>query len=85
MKPTDKYVDEYLDIVQLRNAKAVMTPLTELKSTNLHEETTVCDQAQHTLVKAVVWKLQYITGVRPDLMFATNACHTNMARLHLQI
>ena len=46
-------------------------PLTELKSTNLHDETTVCDQAQHTLFRAVVGKLQYITGVRPDLMFAT--------------
>ena len=71
MKPTNKYVDECLDIVQLRNAKAVMTPLTELKSTNLHDETTVCDEAQHTLFRAVVGKLQYITGVRPDLMFAT--------------
>ena len=29
MKPTAKYVDECLDIVQLQNAKAVMTPLTE--------------------------------------------------------
>ena len=45
VKPTDKYVDECLDIVQLRNAKVVTTPLTELKSTNLHDETTVCDQA----------------------------------------
>ena len=35
VQPTDK-VDECLDIVQLRNANAVMTPLTELKSTNLH-------------------------------------------------
>ena len=32
VKPTDKYVDECLDIVQLQNAKAVMTPLTEQKS-----------------------------------------------------
>ena len=32
VKPTAKYVDEYLDIVQLQNAKAVMTPLTEQKS-----------------------------------------------------
>ena len=29
VKPTAKYVDECLDIVQLQNAKAVMTPLTE--------------------------------------------------------
>ena len=71
MKPTDKYVDECLDIVQLQHAKAVTTPLTERKSLNLHDETTSCDQIQHSLFRAVVGKLQYITGVRPDLMFAT--------------
>ena len=43
VKPTDKYLDECLDILQLRNAKAVM-----LKSTNLHDGTTVCGQDQHT-------------------------------------
>ena len=48
-----------------------MTPLTEQKSLNLHDETTACDQVQHSLFRAVVGKLQYITGVRPDLMFAT--------------
>ena len=71
VKPTAKYVDECLDIVQLHNAKAVMTPLTEQKSMNLHDETTVCDQVQHSLFRAVVGKLQYITGVGPDLMFET--------------
>ena len=71
VKPTAKYVDECLDIVQLQYAKAVMTPLTEQKSLNLHDETTACDQVQHSLFRAVVGKLQYITGVRPDLMFAT--------------
>ena len=35
-----------LDIVQLQKAKAVMTPLTEQKSLNLHDETTACDQVQ---------------------------------------
>ena len=59
MKPTAKYVDEFLDIVQLQNAKAVMTPLTEQKVLNLHDETTVCDQVQHSLFRAVVEKLQY--------------------------
>ena len=39
VKPTAKYVDERLDIVQLLSAKAVMTPLTEQKSLNLHDET----------------------------------------------
>ena len=38
---------ECMDIVQLHNAKAVMTPLMEQKSLNLHDETTVCDQVQH--------------------------------------
>ena len=71
VKPTAKYVDECLDIVQLQNAKAAMTPLTEQKSLNLHDETTVCDQVQHSLFRAVVGKLQYITGVRPDLLLAT--------------
>ena len=68
VKPTAKYVDECLDIVQLQNAKAVMTPLMEQKSLNLHDETTACDQVQHSLFRAFVVKLQYITGVRPDLM-----------------
>ena len=72
VKLTAKYVDECLDIVQLQNAKAVMTLLTEQKSLNLHDETTVCEQVQHSLFRAVVGKLQYITRVRPDLIFATN-------------
>ena len=81
VKPTAKYVD----IVQLQNAKAVMSPLTEQKRLNLHDETTVCDQVQHSLFRAVVEQLQYITGVRPDLMFATKmlviqTCVTNTCR-----
>ena len=67
VKHIAKYVDECLDIVQLQYAKAVMTLLTEQKSLHLHDETTVCDQVQHPLCRAVVGKLQYITGVRPDL------------------
>ena len=39
-----KYVDECLDTVELQHAKAVMTPLTEQKSLNQHDETTACDQ-----------------------------------------
>ena len=85
MKPAAKYVDECLDIVQLQHAKAVMTPLTEQKSLTLHDETTACDQVQHSLFRAVVGKLQYIAGVRPDLMFATKmlviqTCVTNTCR-----
>ena len=79
VKPSAKYVDECLDIVQLQNAKAVMTPLTEQKSLNLHDKTTACDQVQHSLFRAVVGKLQYITGVRPDLMFATKCLSYKLA------
>ena len=79
VKPTDKYIDECLDIVQLQHAKAVMTPLTEQKSLNLHDETTACDQIQHSLFRALVGKLQYITGVRPDLMFATKCLSHKLA------
>ena len=62
-----------------------MTPLTEQKSLNLHDETTVCDQVQHSLFRAVVGKLQYITGVRPDVVFSTKCssyktCVTNTCR-----
>ena len=56
-----------------------MTPLTEQKSLNLHDETTACAQVQHSLFRAVVGKLQYITGVRPDLMFATKCLSYKLA------
>ena len=79
VKPAAKYVDECLDIVHLQNAKAVMTPLTEQKSLNLHDETTACCQVQHSLFRAVVGKLQYITGVRPDLKFATKCLSYKLA------
>ena len=79
VKPTAKYVDECLDIVQLQHAKAVMTLLTEQKSLNLHDETTVYDQVQHSLFRSVVGKLQYITGVRLDLMFATRCLSYKLA------
>ena len=79
VKPAAKFLDECLDIVQLQNAKAEMTPLTEQKSLNLHDEKTVCDQVQHSLFRAVVGKLQYITGVRPDLMFATKCLSYKLA------
>ena len=70
VKPTAKHVEECLDIVQLQNAKAVMTALTEQKSLNLHDKTTVCDQVQHSLFTA---------GVRPDLMFATKCLSYKLA------
>ena len=76
VKPTDKYVNECLDIVQLQNAKAVMTPLVEQKS---HDETTVCDQVQHTLFRAVVGELQYTTRVRADLVFGTKCLSYKLA------
>ena len=75
VKPTAKC----LDIVQLQNTEAVMTLLTEQQSLNLHDETTVCDQVQHSQFRAVVGKLQYITRVRPDLMFATKCLSYKLA------
>ena len=56
-----------------------MTPLTEQESLNLHGETTACDKVQHSLFIAVVGKLQYVTGVRPDLMFATKCLSYKVA------
>ena len=56
-----------------------MTPLTEQKSLNLHDETTARDQVQHSLFRTVVGKLQYITGVRPDLMFSTKCLSYKLA------
>ena len=79
VKLTAKYVDECLDTVQLQNAKAVMTSLTEQKSLNLGDKTTVCDQVQHSLFRVVVGKLQYITGVRLDLMFVTKCLSYKLA------
>ena len=79
VKLTAKNVDECLDIVQMQKSKAVMTPLTEQKSLNLHDETTACDQVQHSLFRAVVVKLQYSTGVRPDLMFAKTCLSCKLA------
>ena len=81
VKPTAKYDDECLDIVQVQNAKAVMTPLTEQKSLNLHDETRVCDQVQHSLFRAVVGKMQYMTGMRPDLTFARKCLSYQLADL----
>ena len=54
VKSTDNYVDESLDTVQLQNEKAGLTPLTEQKSLNQNDETTVCDQVQHSLFRVVV-------------------------------
>ena len=79
VKPTDKYVEKCLDFVQLQDAKSVMTPLAEKKSFNLHDETTACDQVQHSFFRAFVAELQYNTGVRPDLMFATRCLSYKLA------
>ena len=68
VKPTATYVDECLNIVQLQHAKAVMTPLTEQKSLNLHCETTACGQVQHSLFDF------------RDKMFVLQTCVTNTCR-----
>ena len=69
VKPTAKYVDECLDTVQLQNAKAAMTPLTEQKSLNLHDETTVCHQVQQLFFRAVFKKtaVHYWSETRFDV------------------
>ena len=46
---------------------------------NLHDERTACDQVQHSLFRAVVGKLQYITRVRPELMFPTKCLSYKLA------
>ena len=86
VKPTAKYVDDVLDVVQLQNAKAVMTPLTEQKSLNLHDDTTACDQVQHTVFRASGWKtaVHYWSETRFDVR-DKNACHTNLRHQLLQI
>ena len=82
VKPTDKYVDECLDIVQLQYAKAVMTPLTEQKSLNLHDETTACDQVQHSLIVQNSCRktaVHYWSQTRFDLMFETKCLSYKLA------
>ena len=84
VKPTAKYVDECLDIVQLQNAEGVRTLLTEQKGTNLHDEATVCDQVQH-IVQSVGWKtkVQNRSETGPhvrDKMFVILTCITNTCR-----
>ena len=95
VKPTDKYVDECLDLVQLQYAKAVMTPLTEQTSLNLHDETTACDQVQHSLFRAVVGKtaVHYRSETRFDVcdkMFViqtrvTNTCSFDTCQESVEI
>ena len=79
VKRNAKYVDKCLDLVHLQNAKPVVTPLTEHKSANSREETTVCDQAEHALFSAVIDKLQCITGVKSDLLFVTKCLSYELA------
>ena len=81
-----KYVDECLDIVKLQHAKAVMMPLTEQKSLNLHDETTAFDQAQHSFFQVVVGK-NCNTLLEWDQMWCSrqNNYHTNFRHQYFQI
>ena len=79
VRPTSKYVDERLDHVQLQNAKNAVTPVTEQNSSNVHNETNACDQVQHALFRAVVGKLQFITGVRRDPLFEAKCLSYKLA------
>ena len=45
VKPTAMYVDECLEIVHLQNARLVVRSLMQETSANLHDDTTMCDQA----------------------------------------
>ena len=45
MKPTAMYVDECLEIVHLQNARLVVRSLMQETSANVHDDTTMCDQA----------------------------------------
>ena len=85
VKPTAKYVDACLDIVQLQHAKAVMTPLTEQKSLNLHDETTACDQNSTLIIQSSCRKtaVHYWSETRFDVrdkMLVIQTCVTNTCR-----
>ena len=54
VKPTAMYVDGCLELVPVQNAEPIVTPLTEKKSANLHDETSACNQAEHALFRSVV-------------------------------
>ena len=79
MRPIAKYVDECLNLVQLQNTKPVVTPLTEQRCPNLLDGATSCDQVQHSLFRAGVRKLQYITGVKRDLLFVIKCLSYKLA------
>ena len=84
VEPAAKYVDECLDIVQMQNAKAVMTPLTEQKSLNLHDETRV---TKFNTPCSELWLENCSTLPEWDRSWCLrqNACHTNLRHQHLQI
>ena len=88
VKPTAKYVDECLDIVQLQYAKAVMTPFTEQKSLNLHDETTACDQVQHSIQSscrktAVHYRSEIRFVVRDKILVRQNLRHQHLQTWHV--
>ena len=62
-------VDECLDLVQLQNAKPVVTPLN--RRVRIYTKKQTRYQVQHALARVVVGKLQYIAGVGRDLLFVT--------------
>ena len=59
VRPTAKYVDECLALVQLQNGILVVRPLTRSRGVRIYAtKTTARDQVQHALFRAVVGKLQ---------------------------
>ena len=49
------------------------------KSANLRDEITACGQAEHAVLRAVQGKRQYITVVRPYLLFVTTCVSYKLA------
>ena len=65
-----------------------MTPLTEQKSMNLHDETAVCDQVQHFTVQSCCWKTAVydLSGTGSDVrdkMLVKQTCITNTCRFDM--
>ena len=62
-----------------------MTPLTEQKSLNQHDETTACHQVQHSLFRRCCWKIAvpYRSETGSDVcdkMLVIQTCVTNIYR-----
>ena len=85
VKPSAKYEDECLDTLQLQNAKAVMTPLTEQKS--LRRDDSVRSSSTFS-VQSSCWKtaVHYRSETGADVcdkMLVIQTCVTNTCRFDM--